>query len=184
MFKPFMRIFKPRQPQSMEHKSPSNETDCSTSRQDVAPTENIESNDPNENIEENNNGWGKIIFAILKLLLLGISMYCYDVISKSIPFSNLTNYLQNHKLPFIYIDDDILIFSFIFVADITTAHTYIDQKDYVWGGTIISLMFLPNIVFMIWVWNGNRRKASRTETLAKVITAGLVQVVTIVKYVL
>ena len=72
---------------------------------------------------------------------------------------------------------------FLFVADCQVADIYIDRGDKVWGGAIIGLMFVPNIVFMVWVWHGNRRKVSRMETLAKVVTAGLVQVVTIVKYV-
>ena len=94
-------ILKPRQPQNMEPKGSSNEAECSTTLQDVAATDDIDSKGPKEKIEEKNEtleneeegGWGKIIYTVLKLLLLGIASYCYDLISKLIRLSHFINYL-------------------------------------------------------------------------------------------
>ena len=44
-------------------------------------------------------------------------------------------------------------------------------------------MFLPNIVFMLWFLHGNKKKLLRLDTWAKVIVAGSIQLVTIIKYV-
>ena len=74
----------------MELKDTSNEAECSSSLQDDEATDNIDSKGLAEKREEKNDtqeneeggGWGRIIFTVLKLLLLGIASYCYDLYSK------------------------------------------------------------------------------------------------------
>jgi hypothetical protein len=70
-----------------------------------------------------------------------------------------------------------------FPGDVSVADNHVSNGDYVWGYTVILLMFLPNIVFVLWFLNGNKKKLLQADTWAKVLVAGSIQLVTIIKYV-
>ena len=69
----------------------------------------------------------------------------------------------------------------MFIGDGAVSADHIENGHPVWGYSIIGLMFLPNIVFVLWFLVGNKKKQSKSETLAKVLVAGSVQLVTMIK---
>ena len=73
----------------------------------------------------------------------------------------------------------------LFVGDGAVAYQHVENQNPVWGYTIIGLMFLPNVVFILWFVLGNKRQVgqSRRRTLTKILVAGSVQLVTLIKYV-
>ena len=55
------------------------------------------------------------------------------------------------------------------------------KPDTVWGLTMISLMFLPNIVFLAWFIHGYRRKICSKEGIIKIVAISCVQLVTLMR---
>ena len=58
---------------------------------------------------------------------------------------------------------------------------HINNGDVVWGYTIIFLMFLPNLVFILWFTIASRGHLLETGTWGMILTAGSVQVVTFMR---
>ena len=69
----------------------------------------------------------------------------------------------------------------ILSGDGAVSYDQLQSGNPVWGFGIIGLMFLPNIVFVLWFLVGNKKKQSKSETLAKILVAGSVQLVTLIK---
>ena len=68
-------------------------------------------------------------------------------------------------------------------GDILVAKGHIERGDPVWGSTIFLLMFVPNIVFMMWFLQGHWNNLRQKDTCAKLLTAGSVQLVTLIRHV-
>ena len=49
----------------------------------------------------------------------------------------------------------------LFVGDGAVAYQHVENQNPVWGYTIIGLMFLPNLVFILWVVLGNKRQEQK-----------------------
>ena len=58
-----------------------------------------------------------------------------------------------------------------------------EKPDTVWGFTMISLMFLPNFVFIAWFIQGYRRNLWSKEGIIKILAVSCVQIVTLVRLV-
>ena len=71
--------------------------------------------------------------------------------------------------------------NYLFLGDGAVSYDHIQCGNPVWGYSIIGLMFLPNLVFVLWFLVGNKNKLARWETLTKVLVAGSVQLVTMIK---
>ena len=71
--------------------------------------------------------------------------------------------------------------SILSLGDGAVSYDHIQNGNPVWGCSIIGLMFLPNIVFVMWFLFGNKEKKSRRDAFAKVLVAGNVQLVTMIK---
>ena len=78
----------------------------------------------------------------------------------------------------IRVSDNVLSYT---LGDGAVSYDQIQSGNPVWGFGIIGLMFLPNIVFVLWFLVGNKKKQSKSETLAKILVAGSVQLVTLIK---
>ena len=52
-----------------------------------------------------------------------------------------------------------------------------------WGFWIIVLMFFPNIVFIVWFILVNRKKFGSKDTYMKIMISGMVQLITVIRYV-
>ena len=57
------------------------------------------------------------------------------------------------------------------------------KADTIWGITMISLMFLPNIVFLGWFIHGNRRKLCSKEGITKIFAVSCVQLIALIRLV-
>ena len=58
---------------------------------------------------------------------------------------------------------------------------HINNGDVVWDYTIIFLIFLPNLVFILWFTLANRGHLLEAGTWGMILTAGSVQVVTFMR---
>ena len=56
-----------------------------------------------------------------------------------------------------------------------------EMKDPVWGFTVVSLMFLPNVAFFLWFLHGYRKKLCGKEGIIKIFTISMVQLVTMIR---
>ena len=68
-------------------------------------------------------------------------------------------------------------------GDTLVAKGHIERGDLVWGSTIFLLMFVPNIVFVMWFLQGHWNNLRRKDTCAKILIAGNVQLVTLSRHV-
>ena len=57
------------------------------------------------------------------------------------------------------------------------------QGHFIWGNVIIMLGFLPNIVFFVWFVIANKSKLRYKSTWTKIMMAGMVQVITFLRYI-
>ena len=58
-----------------------------------------------------------------------------------------------------------------------------EMKDPVWGFTVVSLMFLPNVAFFLWFVHGYRKNLCGKERIIKICTISMVQLVTMIRLV-
>ena len=70
---------------------------------------------------------------------------------------------------------------FIFSGDIIVGKEQTDNDEHWWGFWIMTLMFLPNLLFITWFILARRNKLFNKETWFKVFIAGNVQLVTLIK---
>ena len=66
----------------------------------------------------------------------------------------------------------------IIIADTGVGVDHIENEDYVWGITIILIMFIPNLVFLIWFALSHKGRFNEPGTCAKILIAGSTQLVT------
>ena len=69
----------------------------------------------------------------------------------------------------------------LFKGDIIVGKEQIDKGETWWGFWIVMLMFVPNLVFIVWFILANRNKLSSGGTWLKITIAGSVQLVTLIK---
>ena len=77
----------------------------------------------------------------------------------------------------------ILKYVFYIIGDIAVGEEKIQNGDTTWGSVIIFLIFLPNIVLIVLAMFGNIKNIRSKDTLFKVIIAGLVQIVSVFRYI-
>ena len=56
-----------------------------------------------------------------------------------------------------------------------------EEPDIIWGLTMISLMFLPNFVFVAWFIHGYRRNLCSKEGVIKIVAVSCVQLITLTR---
>lgn len=69
------------------------------------------------------------------------------------------------------------------LGDILVSIEKLEDGHVVWGTTIISLMFLPNLVFLIWMVLGSYRQLCHRDTCLRLLAGDSIQCVTIFRYV-
>ena len=69
----------------------------------------------------------------------------------------------------------------LFKGDIIVGKEQIDKGETWWGFWIVMLMFVPNLVFIVWFIIARRNKLSSGGTWLKITIAGSVQLVTLIK---
>ena len=69
------------------------------------------------------------------------------------------------------------------LGDILVSVEKLEDGHVIWGTTIISLMFLPNLVFLIWMILGSYRHLCHRDTCLRLLAGGSIQCVTIFRYV-
>ena len=74
-------------------------------------------------------------------------------------------------------------FNNLSTGDFIVGREQLEKGEYTWGSVIILLMFVPNVVFMAWIAHANRKDFGKKETWAKILIAGNVQLITLVRYV-
>ena len=68
---------------------------------------------------------------------------------------------------------------FKILGDILVAEERIGQGHLRWGGTIIGLVFLPNVVFILWMLVGSRRQICHKDTGLRIAAGSGIQCITI-----
>ena len=110
-----------------------------------------------------------------------------SIVSKMIKLGNFASCKK--------IDIDVLLIAinnphFPFLGDGAASQDHIENGHPSWGYGIIGLMFLPNLVFVLWLLVGTKKKLhdgkrstinERWQLLTKILVAGSVQLVTIIK---
>ena len=56
-----------------------------------------------------------------------------------------------------------VLYIYDIASDALVSKERLEQGNYVWGSVIILLMFLPNVLFLIWMLLGSRRKSKKEE---------------------
>ena len=69
-----------------------------------------------------------------------------------------------------------------FKGDFMVGTEQFEKGERTWGTVIIFLVFVPNLVFMAWIAHANRKRFGEKGTWAKIIIAGNVQLITVVRY--
>ena len=67
------------------------------------------------------------------------------------------------------------------IGDSQVGVDHINGGNKVWGYTIISIMFLPNLVFIVWFTFSHRGSLLQSGTWAKILIAGSVQLLTFLR---
>ena len=79
---------------------------------------------------------------------------------------------------------------FTFLGDGAASQDHIEKDNPIWGYGIIGLMFLPNLVFVLWLLAATKKKLhdgkrstinERWQLLTTILVAGSVQLVTVIK---
>ena len=74
------------------------------------------------------------------------------------------------------------MFNFYFnLGDILVTIERLREGHVVWGTTIIVLMFLPNVLFIVWMILGSHRKLCHKDTGLRLALGGGIQCVTIMR---
>ena len=123
-----------------------------------------------------------IAFFSLFKRLLGLGLYVYDIISKCI-FTFITDHLYSYYSLFTAHNTlPILQNRNSFLGDVLVSLEKLNDGHVVWGTTIISLMFLPNLVFVIWMILGSHRRMWHRDTCLRLVAGGSIQCVTLFRY--
>ena len=88
----------------------------------------------------------------------------------------------------------LVLYIYDIVSDALVSKEKLEHGHYVWGGVIIFLMFLPNLLFSIWMILGSRRRSSKgdnserklceKDTGIRVVAGTSIQCITIFSFIL